>query len=1320
MISLFSKIFSSRKSKSKRQPANAFSFPNQLSLQKLEDRITPAIGSLVGTTLTIDYTATGTTAETVSATNDGTNITLTGDITGTTSFTTSNITKISITNSGTSTNQTFNLDGSAGYNLQNGLNSAGVDVVNINKSVDSSTGVNANITISDAIKITVIDDISSGSGNITLDADNGTSQPGSFNGVFIDGPGVDITTTTGNIQIDGRGSTGTAGSFSGILLNQFNSIKSTSSGNISLTGFGGATTNSGSFGPNIGLDIRGLVQGNGGTITLNGTGGTGVVDSYYGVAVFTGSQILNSGSGTISLTGTGGNNTTNFNYGVVLFDNSTIQGESGGISITGTGGGTGVSDQNHGVNIKLSGSAGSIAPLVKTTAGGAISLTGTKGLGSSSLGINLQDGSVTTVHSSAAPGAITLETDVISITNATVTTTSTVTLRNKTANVAIDVGTASTSSFGLSDTQLDKISAGTLVVGRNDSAASGAITVSSALTLVPNLDLVGPSGINLNANLTTTGSQTYSGAVTLGNSVTVATTNTNILFSSTVNGGSKNLSIGASTAGGTTTFTNTVTALGSGTGAALNVASGVTGLVRFQNTLAGNSGITALGTTSNLRFDGNVTLGNGDTGTTLAGTTILDGLTFTGNDGITMNVVNLSTAAVDINTQTGDVNLNGSINGAVGFKVRSDSAIALAGNIGNSNAPTSVDMVATTTFTGAGTIKTTGTANLGGSSVGNSTTPITLDSTSGLTATSTGNGNLFLGALSNSIPITLFTAGTGTISIKSGTYALSGSNKISDDSKVNLDGGVLNMAGFTETIGALLGSTNLSTSTGARLTLGGNTTDTYSGIMSGPAELIRTGNGTTTLSGQNTYTGNTTLYSGKLIVLADQASNYTVSGGTLGGTGKVGTLTSTIGNIAPGTSPGKLTSGNFSLTGPAAFLIDIQGTVPGTSYDQMVVNGTVNLGNSTLTVTTTSFTPVGGDEFVLISNDGTDAVKGTFKDYANNSIVTVNGINFQITYFGGDGNDVVLRTPLQQPVISSAAPSSNGGTIHITFAGSSTPTVLTPFTGFFGEIRVSSDGDFNSDGIGDVVAVPGPTGGPRVTIMNGSNGAVIANFFAYDPSFVGGLYVAAADVTGDHVVDLITGAGIGGGPHVKVWDGTTLSNSNPTVVTQFFAYATTFTGGVTVAAGDLSGDNIAEIVTGAGAGGGPQVNIYQGGTFQLQSSFFAYGSSFTGGVYVAVGDVTGDGQGDIVTGAGAGGGPQVSVFNGQSLQLQSSFFAYSVFFGGGVRVGTIDFTGNGIQDIVTGAGPGAGPHVIVQDFDNNILDQYFSGPETFQGGVFVS
>src|SRR5438552_4479324 len=82
--------------------------------------------------------------------------------------------------------------------------------------------------------------------------------------------------------------------------------------------------------------------------------------------------------------------------------------------------------------------------------------------------------------------------------------------------------------------------------------------------------------------------------------------------------------------------------------------------------------------------------------------------------------------------------------------------------------------------------------------------------------------------------------------------------------------------------------------------------------------------------------------------------------------------------------------------------------------------------------------------------------------------------------------------------------------------------------------------------------------------------------------FMGGVRVAAADVNGDHVADIVTAAGPGGGPHVRVLDGATGHES-----LGFYAYDSTFPGGVFVATGDLDGDGVAEIVTGAGEGGGP-------------------------------------------------------------------------------------------------------------------------------------
>ena len=173
--------------------------------------------------------------------------------------------------------------------------------------------------------------------------------------------------------------------------------------------------------------------------------------------------------------------------------------------------------------------------------------------------------------------------------------------------------------------------------------------------------------------------------------------------------------------------------------------------------------------------------------------------------------------------------------------------------------------------------------------------------------------------------------------------------------------------------------------------------------------LQQAGTGTLTLTGANGgYTGTTQVLSGRLLVNGALGGTTTVStGATLGGSGTLGAVT-VSGSLAPGNSPGIISTGNLAFTAGATYAVQIAGTAAG-AYDRTNVTGTVTLGGSTLTVETLSgFAPTSGTSFTIIDNDGTDAVVGTFAGLAQGGIITAGGYSFSINYAGGDGNDVVL------------------------------------------------------------------------------------------------------------------------------------------------------------------------------------------------------------------------------------------------------------------------------------------------------------------------
>jgi hypothetical protein len=242
---------------------------------------------------------------------------------------------------------------------------------------------------------------------------------------------------------------------------------------------------------------------------------------------------------------------------------------------------------------------------------------------------------------------------------------------------------------------------------------------------------------------------------------------------------------------------------------------------------------------------------------------------------------------------------------------------------------------------------------------------------------------------------------------------------------------------------------------------------------------------------------------------------------------------------------------------------------------------------------------------------------------------------------------------------------------------------------------------------GPVFAVGGAPG--RVQIRRVADGSLVTDFAPYGPSYADSVTVAVGDVNGDGAQDIVTGA-FTGNPDVRVYDGSAIQSGsfnaadpNASLLAQFFPYALGFNVGANVAVGNISGNGFADIVTGATAGN-PDVRVYNGrdiasGTFDpngasLLAQWFPYGLNFNVGADVAVGDVNGDGFADVVTGATAG-NPDVRVFNGRDIANHTfnplgasqlaQWFAYGLNFNVGAFVAVGDTTNSGFGDVITGA-----------------------------------
>ncbi|HEV8269551.1 MAG TPA: autotransporter-associated beta strand repeat-containing protein, partial [Thermoanaerobaculia bacterium] len=256
------------------------------------------------------------------------------------------------------------------------------------------------------------------------------------------------------------------------------------------------------------------------------------------------------------------------------------------------------------------------------------------------------------------------------------------------------------------------------------------------------------------------------------------------------------------------------------------------------------------------------------------------------------------------------------------------------------------------------------------------------------------------------------------------------SSNISNTSHVTIDrDGRLDLNGFSETIEGLSGAEPEAAITlgSGTLTISSVTSGGFAGVISGSGGITKTGTSGShiTLSGDNTYTGTTTVNSGTLVVNGDQPSSdvSVVGSGILLGSGTVGDVAAANGTIvSPGGNPllatggtAILKTGALTLSAGGAFDVDVNGTSAGGGYDRVAATGNVNLGGASLFVLL-GISPPGGTVFTIVTTTG--SLSGTFAGKPDGSSFCVGTTPFVIDY---TPTSVVLTVSSIGPTVSAPA-----------------------------------------------------------------------------------------------------------------------------------------------------------------------------------------------------------------------------------------------------------------------------------------------------------
>ncbi|QDU19643.1 choice-of-anchor Q domain-containing protein [Urbifossiella limnaea] len=470
-------------------------------------------------------------------------------------------------------------------------------------------------------------------------------------------------------------------------------------------------------------------------------------------------------------------------------------------------------------------------------------------------------------------------------------------------------------------------------------------------------------------------------------------------------------------------------------------------------------------------------------------------------------------------------------------------------------------------------------------------------------------------------------------------------------------GGGIEQSGGTAVV-TILGS-NL---TGNTSTQSGGALDVFGGSAT-ITDTNVTGNKSTTINGGGLeFRSAGTVTINRVTVSGNQAAAG-FGGGFRILSGTVNILNTTV---VDNTSAG---GGGFSIAGGTVSIVNSTitsntdtGAAASRSGGVSATVGTVTLANSVIANNTTA-------DAVARDVRGTFVAAGSktnFLTFVDANTNLANGVN---------GN-VVGADPLLGPLQSNGGPTQTrlplAGSPLINAGSTTSVPAGTPFdqrgSGFLRVIGSAVD-------IGAVEVQPpfpllvsGPANGAAAVFVPNPAGAYPASPAATVAPFgANGANVraAAGDVNGDGFADSILVTGPGVPIRVAVVSG---ADDTTVLVAPFDPFGGGFTGGGYVAVGDLDGDGTDEFVVTPDQGGGPRVSVFSrnpDGTTAVRANFLGIDdASFRGGARAALGDVDNNGALDVVVAAGFGGGPRTAIFTGASVlagspaRLVNDFFAF--------------------------------------------------------------